>query len=64
MNRCTKPAPSIVVDGRRGGSNLVVSAVHALYTVAEGRKIISGIYLDNLLRYGKVFAVLCKIVIL
>ena len=53
-----KPLPSIIVAGRRGGGNLAVSVVYALYTVAEGRKIISEIYLDNLLRYGKVFAVL------
>ncbi|MDP2991297.1 MAG: precorrin-8X methylmutase [Kiritimatiellota bacterium] len=34
----TLPVPSIVVAGRRGGSNLAVSVVHALCTVAEGRK--------------------------
>lgn len=30
--------PSIVVAGRRGGSNLAVSVVHALCTLAEGGK--------------------------
>lgn len=30
------PVPSIVVAGRRGGSNLAVSVVHALCTVAGG----------------------------
>lgn len=30
------PVPSIVLTGRRGGSNLAVSVVHALCTLAEG----------------------------
>jgi precorrin-8X/cobalt-precorrin-8 methylmutase len=28
------PVPSIVITGRRGGSNLAVSVVHALCTIA------------------------------